>query len=164
MAQLELYIPKLEELWFYQTMLADPETMAYNDPWGGCIAFPETDWADWYDHWVGREPERFYAYIRRSDGAWIGDVNFHHTPGKDWWDMGIVIHAPYRGKGYAYPALRLLADRAFRVCGISRLHNDFEDSRSAAYHIHRKLGFQDMGLEQGFRQLILTREDYLRRV
>ena len=56
-----------------------------------------------------------------------------------------------------------VADRAFRVCGISRLHNDFEDSRSAAYHIHRKLGFQDMGLEQGFRQLILTREDYLRR-
>lgn len=164
MIDLELYIPQLEDLWFSQQMLSDPETMAYNAPWGGCIDFPEEEWAGWYDHWIGREPERFYAYIRRTpDGQWIGNVNFHYTPEKDWWDMGIVIHAPYRGNGYAFPALQLLAEHAFLICGISRLHNDFEDSRSAAYHIHKKLGFQDMGLENGFRQLILTKDDYLAR-
>ena len=38
---------------------------------------PDEALADWYDEWVGKEPERFYAYIKRSsDGAWIGDVNF----------------------------------------------------------------------------------------
>ena len=161
MAQLELYIPKLKDLWFSQKMRSDPETMSYNDPWGGCIDFPEEEWSDWYSHWIDREPMRFYAYIQREDGTWIGDVNFHYTPEKDWWDMGIVIYAPYRGNGYAFPALQLLADQAFRVCGISRLHNDFEDSRSAAYHIHKKLGFQDLGLENGLRQLILTKEAYL---
>lgn len=163
MEQLELYIPKLEELWFSQKMLSDPETMSYNDPWGGCIDFPESEWAQWYDHWMDREPTRFYAYIRRcSDGQWLGDVNFHYTPERDWWDMGIVLYAPYRGKGYAAPALKLLLDRAFLHCGVARLHNDFEDARSAARHIHEKLGFRDMGLENGFRQLILTREDYLK--
>lgn len=156
---MELYVPKLQDLWFSQMMLSDPETMSYNDPWGGCIDFPEEKWQAWYDRWIGREPERFYAYIQVND-AWIGDVNFHYTPEKDWWDMGIVIYAPYRGKGYSFPALQLFADRAFRVCGITRLHNDFEDTRSAALHIHQKLGFRDLGLENGFRQLILTKEDY----
>ena len=33
MEQLELYVPKLEELWFYQKMMADPETMSYNANW-----------------------------------------------------------------------------------------------------------------------------------
>lgn len=78
--ELELYIPKLEDLWFYQKMMSDPETMSYNDPWGGCIDYPDKVLPDWYANWVGREPECFYAYIKRSyDGAWIGDVNFHYT-------------------------------------------------------------------------------------
>ena len=158
----ELYIPKLEDLWFYQKMMSDPETMSYNDPWGGCIDYPDEVLPDWYENWVGKEPDRFYAYIkRRSDGAWIGDVNFHYSPEKDWWDMGIVIFAPYRGKGYAVPALKLLLDHAFRDCGISRLHNDFETTRDAAWAIHQKVGFKEMGVEDGILQLILTKEDYL---
>jgi len=102
-------------------MMADPETMAYNAGWDvayagyhrdtGCIDCPDKALADWYDSWVGNEPERFYAYIKRSlDGAWIGDVNFHYTPEKDWWDMGIVMYAPFRGKGYAVPAPTLMLD------------------------------------------------------
>lgn len=158
----ELYIPKLEDLWFYQKMMSDPETMSYNDPWGGCIDYPDEVLPDWYANWVGQEPDRFYAYIKRSsDGTWIGDLNFHYTPEKDWWDMGIVIYAPFRGKGYAVPALRLLLDQAFRVCEISRLHNDFETTRDAAWAIHRKVGFKEMGVEDGLLQLMLTKEDYL---
>ena len=33
MEKLELYIPKLEDLWFYQQMMSDPETMSYNANW-----------------------------------------------------------------------------------------------------------------------------------
>ena len=29
----ELYIPKPEDLWFYQKMMSDPETMSYNANW-----------------------------------------------------------------------------------------------------------------------------------
>ena len=84
-----------------------------------------------YDELVENEPDRFYAYIKRSsDGVWIGDVNFHYTPEKDWWDMGIVIYAPFRGKGYAVSELKLMIDHAFRICGISRIHNGFNAARN----------------------------------
>ena len=125
---------------------------------------PDEALADWYDEWVGKEPERFYAYIKRSsDGAWIGDVNFHYTPEKDWWDMGIVIYAPFRGKGYAVPALKLMLDHAFRVCGISRIHNDFEVARNeiAARQTHRKAGFQKLGVKNGVLHMMITKEEYL---
>lgn len=168
---LDLYVPALADLWFRQKMLSDPASMSYNagyDPWPGyhkdtgCIDFPEEEWEDWYAHWIGREPERFYAYIRRRDGAWIGDVNFHHTPDKDWWDMGVVICAPYRGQGCAEPALRLMLDHAFRGCGVSRVHNDFETTRDAAWQTHLAVGFRDAGTINGIRHLMLTREDFLR--
>ena len=147
MEQLELYVPKLEDLWFYQKMMSDPETMSYNANWDvnydgyhrdtGCVDYPDAVLPAWYENMVGQEPERFYAYIKRSaDGAWIGDVNFHYNPAKDWWDMGIVLYAPYRGKGYAVPALKLMLEHAFRDCGISRIHNDFEVARNEARGFH----------------------------
>lgn len=165
--ELELYIPALEDLWFYQKMLTDPATMAYNAPWfppDGCIPFPESEWPAWHERWIGQEPERLYAYLRRcSDGAFVGGIDFHHTPERGWWDMGILIYAPERGKGYGKQGLALLLDRAFRAAGISRLHNEFETTRDAAYRIHRALGFRETGIEDGIIQLELTREAYLTR-
>lgn len=161
---LTLYLPRPDELWFYQKLLADPATMSFNAPWfppDGCIPFPESEWADWYAFWFGQEPTRFYAYLRReSDGAFVGDVNDHFVPDKDWWDMGIRIYAPERGKGYGKQGLALLLEHAFHVDGVARLHNDFEDTRAAACHIHRSLGFREIGREGGIVHLLLTREEY----
>lgn len=172
MEQLELYIPKFEDLWFYQKMMSDPKTMSYNAGWDvefdgyhrdtGCIDYPDEIMSDWYTNWIVHEPERFYAYVKRcTDGAWIGDVNFHYNTEKDWWDMGILIYAPYRGKGYGSSALHLLLDHAFRVCGISKLHNDFESSRTAACTIHQKAGFKEIGIENDILHFVLTKEEYL---
>lgn len=173
MEALALYIPTLDELWFYQKMLSDPETMSYNANWDvdykgyhrdtGCIDFPESEWPEWYTRCIHREPQQFFAYIKRSDGTWIGTVSFRYTPERDWWDMGIVIYAPYRGKGYAVPALRLMLEHAFKDCGVARLHNDFEIARHeyAALKTHFAMGFRDVGVEAGMRQVMLTREEYL---
>ena len=38
--ELQLYIPRSNDGWFYVKMMSDPETMAYNAPWfppDGCI-------------------------------------------------------------------------------------------------------------------------------
>ena len=172
MCELTLYVPEIEDLWFRQRLMADPATMSYNANWPvnyegyhretGCIDFPREWWADWYADWMDAKPERWYAYIRRgADGAWLGEVCFHHTPEKDWWDMGIIIFAPFRGQGYASPALRLLAAEAFD-CGVSRLHNDFEVARNevSAWKAHLAAGFRDAGTENGVRHFLLTPEDF----
>ena len=163
--ELRLYIPRPEDGWFYIRMMIDPATMAYNAPWfppDGCIPDPEEEWRYLTDEWIKREPERFYAYLQRlSDCAFVGDVNYHRSPDGDWCDMGIVIFAPERGKGYGKQGLRLLIDRALRVDGVPCLHNDFETTRSAAYRIHRAVGFHETGTVDGIIHLELTREEYL---
>ena len=160
---LTLYIPKPEDGWFYAKMMSDPETMAYNAPWfppDGCIPHPEEGWRRLSSDWIGAEPERFYAYLQRaSDGAFVGDVNFHRTPERGWWDMGVVIYAPERGKGYGKQGLRLLAEHAFSH-GVTRLHNAFETTRDAAYRMHRAVGFRETGRLDGMVYLELTEEDY----
>lgn len=165
--ELTLYLPKPEDGWFYEKMLSDPATMAYNAPWfppNGCIPHPEKEWERLCTDWIGHEPELFYAYLlRKSDGAFVGDVCFHYTPEKDWWDMGVVIYAPERGKGYGRQGLQLLADHAFSH-GVRILHNEFETTRDAAYHIHRTVGFRETGRENGVIYLELTKEMHQKRI
>lgn len=160
---LRLYIPHEEDGWFYSKMLSDPATMSYNAPWfppDGCIPHPEEEWVKIREHWIHKAPERFYAYLqRKSDGTFVGDVNYHRSA-QDRWDIGIVIYAPERGKGYGKQGLHLLADRAFRVDGIPSLHNEFETDRDAAYRIHQAVGFRDAGTTQGILHLELTQEDF----
>lgn len=173
MEKLELYIPTLDELHFREKMLSDPETMFYNANYdmdykgyhkdSGCIDFSKPEWAEWYEYWIGNQPQRFYAYIKRiSDGVWLGEINFHYTPEQDWWDMGIVIYAPYRGNGYAVPALRLMMEHAFKNCGVTTLHNSFEIERAAALKSHLSSGFRDCGVVDGIQHVVITRKEYLR--
>ena len=74
--------------------------------------------------------------------------------------MGIVIYAPFRGNGYSNEALKMLMDHAFNDCGVTALHNDFETTRVAARKAHLKVGFKEIGVENGICQLMITREEY----
>lgn len=179
---LELYIPKVEDIWFVRQMQHDPDTMAYNAGWDvsydgyhpdtGCIDFPESEWAERHARLVGHEPERFYAFVRlKANGPFVGEVNFHYTQEDDWWDMGVLIYAPYRGNGYGHKALELLLRKAFVDCGVSRLHNDFETTRDPGLAIHLAAGFKRTGTYTANRfgqsielqELMLTREQYFAR-
>ena len=163
--ELELYIPHQTDGWFYVKMMSDPETMAYNAQWfppNGCIPNAEDEWNILCSTWNLPESGKFYAYLKhKSDGRFVGDVNYHYNPVADWYDMGIVIYAPERGNGYGKQGLQLLLDKAFRADGISRLHNDFETTRYAGLKIHKAVGFRETGMENGFIQLEITRDEYL---
>ena len=88
-------------------------------------------------------------------------MNYHLNGQGTQHDMGIVIYAPERGKGYGTAGLGLLLDQAFRVDGVPALHNDFETDRDAACRIHRAAGFREAGTTDDILHLVLTREDYL---
>lgn len=168
---LELYKPRLEDLWFRRKLLADPATMAYNRGYElgfpeyhndtGCIDFPEKNWPGWYARWVGAEPARFYAYLReRETGEFLGEVNLYQTEGPGVYEMGIVLHSGQRGKGYAKEGLRLLLDYAFRELGAEKVTNRFEPARAAALKAHQAAGFQVVKEENGLLHLAVTRESY----
>ena len=170
--RLSLHVPTLDELWYRERLMSDPDTMAYNKGYDlpfegynretGCIAFPREAWADWYAYFVGREPLRYYAYIARErDGAFLGEVNLHKSAGRDWHDMGIVLEARYRGQGYSVEALHLLLSQAFDVMHLSAVHNDFETKRSAAVSAHIAAGFSVFRETDGLLELLITREQYM---
>ena len=171
--RVSLYVPKLSELWYRQRLLADPETMSYNRGYDlpfegynretGCIAFPETAWAAWHSRFVGQSG-RFYAYVvRLEDGRFIGEANACQSEEGDWHNVGIVLEAENRGRGYATEVLRLLAREAFSVLGVSALRNRFESTRLAALRAHLSAGFEKIGEQDGFVTLELTRALYERR-
>lgn len=168
---LALHVPTMEELWYRQKLMEDPATMDYNkgydltfegyDRETGCIAFPKEKWAAWYDWFIGRGREQFYAYIvRKRDGAFLGEVNVHKSGAQPWYDMGIVLEGCYRGQGYANEALELLLEYAFEVLKAPAVHNDFEETRGAALRTHRLAGFTQCRREGGVVELCITREQW----
>lgn len=179
---LELYVPQSPaDMSFRREMMEDPDTMAYNAGWEvsfpgyhrdtGCIDFPENEWGTDFTRLTQKIPGFFYAYLReRSSGAFIGEVSFHPGEGP-WSELGVVLHAPYKGRGYGRAALELLAHRAFVDQGLPALRNTFEPERTAALAVHRAVGFREVGRDamarfgrsQALLALELTREDYLAR-
>lgn len=172
---LDLYVPKRADLWFRRELLSDPETMSYNRGCGlelpeyhndtGCIDFPEGNWDGWAARWLRREPERYYAYLRRkSDGAFLGEVNLYRAETPGWYNIGIVLHSRYRGLGYSREGLDLLLETAFEDLGAAGVQNNFEKTRKAAWQLHLAAGFVPVKEENGAMLLEIGRENYLRRV
>lgn len=165
-----LHVPEFKELNYRRKILSDPETMSYNagynlgfdgyDNETGCIDFPESEWADWYGYFVNSEPERFYAYIEKPDGEFIGEVNLHRASESNSYNMGIVIEAKHRRKGYSVEALKLLLKQAFEVMGADAVINDFEDMRISAVKIHLKAGFEEVARKDGVTVYKITRRKY----
>ena len=73
---IEIYKPKLEELWFRKKMLSDNITMSYNHSWGGTIDFSEDKWNGWYDWWIiNNGSKRFYRYLKDNEN-FVGEVSY----------------------------------------------------------------------------------------
>ncbi len=119
-----LYTPSLEDLWFRQEMMADPETMTYNHAWGGTIPFPKEEWHDWYDFWiVNHESKRYYRYLKDNTGRFIGEIAYHYDSSRNLYVADVIVFAPYRGKGYGGIGLNLLCSAA-KQNGVKILYDD----------------------------------------
>ena len=107
------YKPKMEDLWFRQAMMADPETMSYNNAWGGTIPFPREKWADWYDCWILNPKNRFYRYITTGKSrSYVGEAAYHYDDELGFYMADIIISAKSRRQGYGKAGLLLLCETA----------------------------------------------------
>lgn len=137
---LTLYRPELDELWFRQELLLDPDTMAYNNRWGGVISFPQEKWGSWYKHWiVENENRRFYRYL--LNGAihkFIGETAYHYDNSRNIFLCNIIVYAKYRGNGYGTEGLRRLCEAA-KENGVIALYDDIaSDNPSVQLFLNNK--------------------------
>lgn len=120
---MELYKPDLKDLWFREKFMNNPDTMSYNNAWGGTIAFPEDKWEDWYDYWIiNHDDKRFYRYLKEGD-TFVGEIAYHLDEKRNVWIADVIIPFEYRGKGYGTQGLGLLCEAAANN-GIAILYDD----------------------------------------
>ncbi|MBD5138450.1 MAG: GNAT family N-acetyltransferase [Ruminococcus sp.] len=140
---IKLYIPAFDDLWFRQKMLSDPETMSYNNAYGGIIDFSNDKWEKWFDFWIkNHEEKRFYRYLFETEvDQFVGETAYHYNEDQGIFIADIIVSAEYRGKGYGSNGLKLLC-KAAKSNGINELYDDIAVDNSAV-NIFLKNGFYE---------------------
>ena len=153
MKNIELYKPKLDDLWFREQCMSDSKTMNYNAGYDvhysgyhydtGCIDFPKEKWQSWVNDKLNN-PNLFYAYILDKDTkSFVGYVNYEINKTKKA-TVGIVIKNEFRGQGYMRPALNLLIQNA-KNNGVVALIDTVPQTREQALKVFYDLGFNKVG-------------------
>jgi len=138
---LKTYVPEYEDLYFRKMMMEDEKTMSYNHAYGGCIPFPEKEWRNWYDAWVvNGQGKRAYRYLQNDEGTFVGEIAYHiDAAGRCQAD--VLIHFPFRGKGYGRKGLQMLCHMA-KENGIAELYDEIAiDNPSLSLFL--KQGFKE---------------------
>ena len=154
MKNVELYVPKIEDLWFRKLCMSDPKTMNYNAGYDvsyeryhyetGCIDFPEDKWEEWFETKM-KNPDFFYAYIYdKESNEFVGYLNFKKNLQTQKATMGIVVKSEYHGQGYMRPAMKLLIETA-KAQGVKTLTDTVPEVRERALKVFYDLGFKKVG-------------------
>ncbi len=141
-AVVSLYKPQIGDLWFREAMMADPDTMSYNNAWGGTIPFPRERWMDWYERWVGSPDKRFYRYITAGKSrSFVGETAYHYDGELKIWLVDVIVFAKCRRKGYGKAGLLMLCDAA-RGEKIPELYDNIAPD-NPGIHLFLQCGFQE---------------------
>ena len=138
---LEVVKPELEDLWFRESMMADIETMSYNDAWGGTIPFPKEDWDEWYTFWVRNSgQERYYRYLKDdANNVFVGEISYHFDKLRNIYLCDVIIKAEFRKQGFGTQGIQLLCEAA-KANGVEALYDNIAADNPSA-HLFLKNGF-----------------------
>ena len=138
---LKVVKPELEDLWFRESMMADIETMSYNDAWGGTIPFSKEDWEEWYTLWVRNSgQERYYRYLKDdANKVFVGEISYHFDKLRNIYICDVIIKAEFRKQGFGTQGIQLLCEAA-KANGVEVLYDDIAADNPSA-HLFLKNGF-----------------------
>lgn len=138
---LKVVKPELEDLWFRESMMADIETMSYNDAWGGTIPFPKEDWEEWYTLWVRNSgQERYYRYLKDdANKVFVGEISYHFDKLRNIYICDVIIKAEFRKQGFGTQGILLLCEAA-KANGVEALYDNIAADNPSA-HLFLKNGF-----------------------
>ena len=138
---LKVVKPELEDLWFRESMMADIETMSYNDAWGGTIPFPKEDWEEWYTLWVRNSgQERYYRYLKDdANKVFVGEISYHFDKLRNIYLCDVIIKAEFRRQGFGTQGIQLLCEAA-KANGVEALYDNIAADNPSA-HLFLENGF-----------------------
>ena len=138
---LKVVKPELEDLWFRESMMADIETMSYNDAWGGTIPFSKEDREEWYTLWVRNSgQERYYRYLKDdANKVFVGEISYHFDKLRNIYICDVIIKAEFRKQGFGTQGIQLLCEAA-KANGVEVLYDDIAADNPSA-HLFLKNGF-----------------------
>lgn len=138
---LKVVKPELEDLWFRESMMADIETMSYNNAWGGTIPFPKEDWEEWYTLWVRNSgQERYYRYLKDdANKVFVGEISYHFDKLRNIYICDVIIKAEFRKQGFGTQGIQLLCEAA-KANGVEALYDNIAADNPSA-HLFLKNGF-----------------------
>lgn len=138
---LKVVKPELEDLWFRESMMADIETMSYNNAWGGTIPFPKEDWEEWYTLWVRNSgQERYYRYLKDdANKVFVGEISYHFDRLRNIYICDVIIKAEFRKQGFGTQGIQLLCEAA-KANGVEALYDNIAADNPSA-HLFLKNGF-----------------------
>ena len=138
---LKVVKPELEDLWFRESMMADIETMSYNDAWGGTIPIPKEDWEEWYTLWVRNSgQERYYRYLKDdANKVFVGEISYHFDKLRNIYICDVIIKAEFRKQGFGTQGIQLLCEAA-KANGVEALYDNIAADNPSA-HLFLKNGF-----------------------
>ena len=181
MGKVYLKTPRVEDLYYRQEWMKDKKTMSYNagfdlnlkgyDKVTGTIIKSDADMLIWYNNWINKEPDRFFAYIYDEEiEEPIGEVYYYPDNGIH--SMGILIQDKFRKRGYGEKALLELEKIAFEKNNINVLSDYIPEDRNTSVKTFKKAGFIQtenyenvliFDKEKISRELLITKEMYLKK-
>lgn len=143
-----------DNLFFKKQINEDAETMAYNAGYDiefsgynkndGTIHKSDSEYLAWLQKWQNKSDRFVAAVVRKSDNKMIGEVCFHPDDTPSGYDLGIVLLASERGKGYSKQVMQLLLDE-IKSRKIKKVNHTIPTSRVSAIKCDLACGFVKVG-------------------
>lgn len=152
-------VPTLDELEHTQILLADPDTMKFNEKWGGTVAFPKEKWQSFYNSFI-KNPDRHYFHIYNLEGVFVGEVSTRFDSDFESYVLNIKIMHRYRGNNHGYDALEAFLSYLFTEVKIDRIVDNVGHDSKSGIHLLKQFGFQEKERTEDYVLLELKREDF----
>lgn len=152
-------VPTLEELEYTQMLLADPDTMMFNEKWGGTVSFPKEKWQSFYEDYI-ENPERHYFHIYNLDGVFIGEVSSRYDMSFDSYVLNIKVMHRFRGNNHGYDALEAFLTYLFEEIKINRIVDNIGHDSKAGIQLLKQFGFVEIERTDDYILLELKREHF----
>ena len=154
-----LKIPMFEELCFTEELLACEETMAFNNDWGGTVAFPREKWSSFYDNYINND-QRYYYHIYDLSGFPVGEVSTRFDTKYNSYVLNIKVKHEFRNRHYAKDALFVFLDHLFNKCDINKMVDHVATNNVSAIKFLQKMLFTIEKSDNIITLMVLHKSDW----